>query len=49
VYYPTVKGDGFESFEERVAQRLAAKRMLSNDMLAPEQGLSLQEFTDLSG
>lgn len=49
VYYPTIMGDGFESFEERVAERLAAKRSLSNDMLAPEQALTLQEFTDLPG
>lgn len=48
VYYPTVLGDGFESFEERVAKRLATKRVLSNDMLAPEQGLTLEEFSDLS-
>ncbi|MEA0953499.1 DEAD/DEAH box helicase [Xanthomonas campestris] len=48
VYYPTVLGDGFESFEERVAKRLATKRKLSNDMLAPEQGLTLEEFSDLS-
>lgn len=49
VYYPTVTGNGFESFEQRVAQRLATKRTLSTDMLAPEQNLSLQEFTDLPG
>jgi len=43
-----VKGDGFESFEERVAQCLSTKRELSNDMLAHEQGLSMQEFSDLA-
>lgn len=47
VYCPTVAGEGFESFEQRVAQRLAAKRSLSTDMLAPEQNIGIEEFADL--
>lgn len=47
VYCPTMLGEGFESFEQRVAERLAAKRSLSADMLAPEQGIGLDEFADL--
>jgi len=49
VYCPTVTGDGFDSFEQRVAERLSVKRALSSDMLAPEQGISLEEFTNLEG
>lgn len=47
VYCPTVAGDGFESFEQRVAERLAVKRGLSTDMLAPEQSIGIEEFADL--
>lgn len=47
VYCPTVTGDGFESFEQRVAERLAVKRGLSADMLAPEQSIGIEEFADL--
>lgn len=49
VYCPTVVGEGFESFEQRVAERLAARRALSEDMLAPEQGIGLEEFAGLEG
>ena len=48
VYCPTVVGDGFESFEQRVASRLAAKRALSRDMLMPEVAIGIDEFNDLS-
>lgn len=47
VYCPTVAGEGFESFEQRVAGRLAVKRGLSTDMLAPEQNIGMEEFADL--
>ena len=47
VYCPTVAGEGFESFEQRVAERLAIKRGLSTDMLAPEQNIGIEEFADL--
>lgn len=49
VYYPTIVGEGFESFEERVATRLAGKRALSADMLSPEQSLTAEDFLDLEG
>lgn len=49
VYCPTVTGDGFDSFEQRVAERLSIKRALSSDMLAQEQGISLEEFASLEG
>lgn len=49
VYCPTVVGDGFETFEQRVAERLATKRGLSRDMLSPEQGIAIDEFADLEG
>lgn len=47
VYCPTVAGEGFESFEQRVAERLAIKRGLSTDMLAPEKNIGIEEFADL--
>lgn len=47
VYCPTVAGQGFESFEQRLAERLARKRSLSKDMLAPEQGLTMSDFEGL--
>lgn len=47
VYCPTVVGEGFESFEQRVASRLAAKRALSRDMLMPEEAIGIDEFNDL--
>ena len=49
VYYPTIVGEGFESFEERVATRLAGKRALSADMLSPEQSLTADDFLGLEG
>jgi hypothetical protein len=48
VHYPTIAGDGFESFEQRIASRLAAKRALSRDMLAPQQQLGLEDFEELA-
>lgn len=47
VYCPTVAGDGFESFEQRIAERLSRKRELSRDMLAPEQSVTWTDFEDL--
>lgn len=47
VYCPTVVGDGYESFEQRLADRLAQKRALSHDLLAPEQAVSWTDFEDL--
>lgn len=47
VYTPTIVGDGFESFEQRVAARLSGKRTLSREMLAPEQMLGLEDFGGL--
>lgn len=49
VYCPTLTGTGFESFEQRVAERLAAKRSLSHDMLSPEQSLTFSDFEGLVG
>jgi SNF2 family DNA or RNA helicase len=47
VYCPTVVGDGYESFEQRLAERLASKRALSQDLLAPEQSVTWTDFEDL--
>lgn len=47
VYCPTVAGNGFESFEQRLAERLDYKRGLSADMLAGPQELSMEDFGDL--
>ena len=47
VHCPTVAGDGFERFEQRIASRLAGKRELSKDMLAPQQQLGLEDFRGL--
>lgn len=47
VYCPTIKGSGFESFDERVDQLLTAKRALSRDMLSGTQEISLAEFESL--
>lgn len=47
VYCPTVAGDDYESFEQRLAERLARKRALSHDLLAPEQSVSWTDFEDL--
>lgn len=47
VHCPTMAGDGFESFEQRIAIRLASKRALSQDMLAPQQQLGLEDFEGL--
>lgn len=47
VYCPTIVGEGFESFEQRVAARLATKRELSADMLAPEQGIGIDDFAGI--
>lgn len=48
VYCPTVVGDSFESYEQRLASRLAEKRSLSEDMLAPKVDVGLKDFGDLS-
>ncbi|MEO7068575.1 MAG: DEAD/DEAH box helicase [Rhodanobacter sp.] len=47
VHCPTIAGDGFESFEQRLAIRLASKRVLSQDLLAPQQSVGLSDFEDL--
>jgi hypothetical protein len=47
VYCPTINGDGFESFDQRVAALLSDKRALSRDMLAGVQEISLTEFESL--
>ncbi|MCX7512580.1 DEAD/DEAH box helicase [Frateuria hangzhouensis] len=47
VYCPTMAGDGFESFEQRLAERLDRKRALSQDLLAPEQSVGMADFEDL--
>jgi len=47
VYCPTVAGNGFESFEQRLAERLDYKRGLSADMLAGQQELSMEDFRDI--
>lgn len=47
VYCPTVTGRGFESFEQRLAERLDYKRGLSADMLAGPQVLSMEDFGDI--
>lgn len=49
VHCPTVAGDGYESFEQRLAERLARKRALSHDLLTPAQALSWTDFEDLVG
>lgn len=46
-YCPTIARQGFESFDQRVAERLERKRALSKYMLAPEQALTLSDFKDL--
>ena len=43
VYYPTIAGSDFQSFDQRVAQLLSEKRSLSRDMLAARQEISLEE------
>jgi hypothetical protein len=47
VYYPTIAGIDFQSFDQRVAQLLGEKRSLSRDMLAVRQEITFDEFTDL--
>lgn len=47
VYCPTVVGNGFESFEQRLAERLDGKRALSADMLQGPQEISIEDFRDL--
>ena len=47
VHTPTVAGDGYESFEQRLAERLARKRALSHDLLAPAQAVNWTDFEDL--
>ncbi len=47
VYYPTVTGDGFESFEQRVASILESKRIISSDMLASEYAVTHEDFSGI--
>lgn len=47
VYYPTVVGRGFETFDQRVDALLFEKRALSRDMLAVEQSITLDDFKSL--
>jgi hypothetical protein len=47
VYCPTIAGNGFESFEQRLGERLARKRTLSQDLLAPEQTVNGADFENL--
>jgi len=47
VYCPTVCGDGFESFDQRIDQLLNDKRSLSRDMLAGAQEIKVEEFESL--
>lgn len=47
VYCPTVVGDGFQSFDQRIDELLAAKRDLSRDMLAGAQDLKIADFGNL--
>jgi len=47
VHCPTVAGDGYESFEQRLAERLARKRALSHDLLAPAEAVNWTDFEDL--
>lgn len=47
VYCPTVVGHGFNSFEQRLGERLDYKRTLSGDMLAGPQEVKLADFEDL--
>lgn len=47
VYCPTLVGNGFESFEERLAHLLESKRELSRDMLSGVQEVTAEDFVDL--
>jgi hypothetical protein len=49
VYCPTIAGEGFESFEERLGERLGRKRALSQDLLAPKESVGVADFEDLIG
>ncbi len=44
VYCPTVVGDGYETFEQRLDALLGRKRSLSRDMLAGVQEMGVEEF-----
>lgn len=44
VYCPTVVGDGYETFEQRLDALLGRKRSLSRDMLAGVQEIGVEEF-----
>lgn len=44
VYCPTVVGNGYETFEQRLDALLARKRSLSRDMLAGVQEIGAEEF-----
>lgn len=47
VYCPTVAGPDFESFEQRLGDRLDYKRSLATDMLAGQQEVTLDDLADL--
>ena len=44
VYCPTVVGNGYETFEQRLDALLGRKRSLSRDMLAGVQEIGVEEF-----
>lgn len=44
VYCPTMVGDGYETFEQRLDALLGRKRSLSRDMLAGVQEIGVEEF-----
>lgn len=47
VYTPTVVGDGWVSFEERLDELLGSKRRIATDMLNGADSLSESDFEDL--
>jgi SNF2 family DNA or RNA helicase len=47
VYCPTIMGSNFESFDQRVDALLTQKRVLSHDILAGTQEITLEEFKGL--
>ena len=47
VYTPTVCGDGFEAFDQRIRVLLESKRDLSRDMLAGVQEIGVEDFAGL--
>jgi SNF2 family DNA or RNA helicase len=47
VYTPTVCGDGFEAFDQRIRVLLESKRDLSRDMLAGVQEIGVEDFAGI--